>query len=251
MSRKSRMKDLREKKDRRMKVIAIGGAVMLALLLAWEVPHFLSKKSPAATTTASSAGTTTTAATAAPATATPATGTPVTSPGTAAAAVLPTTTNTKIENSDVQPTRTKSQLYSFTHFSGKNPFVPQIAVAAPGTSGGSTGTTGTSTPTSSAPPPPTGVTGSALKQVHVGGHATSASIEVNGKIETEHVGSAFPSSNPVFKLISISSRGAKVGIANGSFSNGEQGVSVAVGKSLTLVNKTNGRRYVLLLLSVS
>ena len=247
MSRKSRMKDLREKKDRRMKIIAIGGAVMLVVLLAWEVPHFLGKKAPATPSTTTDAASTT----AAPATAAPATGTPATAPGTAAAAVLPTSTNTKLENSDVQPTRTKSQLYSFTRFSGKNPFVPQIAVAAPGSSSDSTGTTGSSAPTSTPQAPATGVTGSALKQVRVAGHATSATIAVNGKIETEHVGSAFPSANPVFKLVSLSSRGAKIGIANGSLSNGAQGVSLAVGKSLTLVDKTTGRRYVVRILSVS
>jgi hypothetical protein len=242
MSRKSRMKNLREKKDRRAKIMAIGGAVLLAVILAWEVPHYLGgSKAPA---------TTTTDAAAAPAPAASSVGTPATATGTAAA-VLPTSSNTKLENSDVQPARTKSQLYSFSHFSGKNPFVPQVASSTPGSSTGSTGTTGSSAPQASAPAPSTGVNGSALQPMHMAGKATSATIEVNGKIETENVGSAFPSSSPVFRLVSISSNSAKIGVANGSFSNGEQAVSVAVGKSVTLVNKTNGRRYILLLLSVS
>jgi hypothetical protein len=242
MSRKSRMKNLREKKDRRAKIMAIGGAVLLAVILAWEVPHYLGgSKAPA---------TTTTDAAAAPAPAASSVGTPATATGTAAA-VLPTSANTKLENSDVQPARTKSQLYSFSHFSGKNPFVPQVASSTPGSSTGSTGTTGSSAPQASAPAPSTGVNGSALQPMHMAGKATSATIEVNGKIETENVGSAFPNSSPVFRLVSISSNSAKIGVANGSFSNGEQAVSVAVGKSVTLVNKTNGRRYVLLLLSVS
>jgi len=57
MSRKKRMQSVREAKDRRAKKIAIGGGVVLALLLAWEVPHFLGGKKAAApapaTTTAS------------------------------------------------------------------------------------------------------------------------------------------------------------------------------------------------------
>ena len=69
MSRKKRMQNVREAKDRRAKKLAIGGAVLLAILLAWEVPHYLGGKkaaAPAATTTAAAttdSGTTTPAAT--------------------------------------------------------------------------------------------------------------------------------------------------------------------------------------------
>jgi hypothetical protein len=248
MSRKSRMQDLRAKKDRRMKIVAIGGAVVLAIMLAWELPHYLGgSKSPAATTTtsASSDGTTTT----------PTTGVPTTASGTAAAAVVPAS-SAKLENSDVQPARTKSQLYSFNRFASKNPFVPQVSASssAASASPGSTATSSPSTPASapSAPTSPSGVTGSAMaKPANVVSQPTSASLEVNGKIETVQLGSPFPTSNPVFKLVSLTGKGAKIGISNGGFSNGRQAVSVPVGRSLTLVNKSNGRRYVVLLLSVS
>ena len=43
MSRKSRMKDIRQAKDRRAKRLAIGGIVVLAAVVAFEVPHVLKK----------------------------------------------------------------------------------------------------------------------------------------------------------------------------------------------------------------
>ena len=58
MSRKKRMKDLREAKDRRTKKLAVGGAVLLAAVLAFEMPKVLNHggseqlAAPAATTTA-------------------------------------------------------------------------------------------------------------------------------------------------------------------------------------------------------
>ena len=90
MSRKkSRMQSLREAKDKRAKRMAIGGAVLLGILLAWEVPHVLGghkAAAPAATTTAvGTAGSTTPTST--------------TAAGTAAAAVAPTSmTTTKLRN---------------------------------------------------------------------------------------------------------------------------------------------------------
>jgi hypothetical protein len=240
MSRKSRMQDLREKKDRRMKIFAIGGVVLLAILLAFELPHYLGggASAPAATTDAAGAGASATTQTAT----TPTTGTPTAVDGSGAVAVAPTT-QTRLPNSDVAPKRTKSQLSYFSHFSGKNPFVQQVSQQAAPTSG-TTSSGGTQTAAS-------GVSGSAPKTAHTYSKSHSASVEVNGKVQTVQLSSAFPSSNPVFKLVSISNSIAKIGIANGTFSNGKQTVSVAVGRSLTLVNKANGHRYVLLLLSVS
>ena len=43
MSRKSRMQSVREAKDRRAKLMAIGGVVVLAGVLAFEMPKVLHK----------------------------------------------------------------------------------------------------------------------------------------------------------------------------------------------------------------
>ncbi|MGZ4372621.1 MAG: hypothetical protein ACXVRQ_10545, partial [Gaiellaceae bacterium] len=121
MSRKKRMQNVREAKDRRAKKIAIGGGIVLALLLAWEVPHFLGGKKSAAPppTTTSAAGTTYSGTT--PVTTTPAT----TAPGVAAAAVTPAT-STKLSNSDMPPRHSKEQLTGFSTFASKDPFVQQV-----------------------------------------------------------------------------------------------------------------------------
>ena len=261
MSRKSRMQNLREKKDRRMKIIAIGGAVLLAAILAFEMPHYLGgKKSPA---TAASTTTTTAAA-----------GTPMAA-GTPTA-VVATSSSVKLTSSDLLPVRKKSQLYAFSHFSSHNPFVPQVSDSTGTSSSGSTGMTGSSGSSSSSSSSgstsgstssgstsgtqsaPQGVSGSSSSSssssagaANVGTMANSATVEVNGKIQSVPLGASFPTSNPVFKLVSVTGKSAKIGISNGGFSDGKATVSVAVGRSLTLVNKTNGRRYVLLLLSVS
>ena len=142
--RRSRLKDLREAKDRRAKKMAIGGAVVLAALLAFELPHYLggSKSSPTAagTTTASSTpGATTPGATTTPGT---------TAAGSAATALsLPATASTKLPNSDVAPVRTKSQLYSFDTLAGKDPFVQQVSTQ---TASAASSPAGTAVPTESA-----------------------------------------------------------------------------------------------------
>jgi hypothetical protein len=115
MSRKKRMQSVREAKDRRAKKIAIGGGVVLALLLAWEVPHFLGGKKSSAPPAPISAASTTYSGT------TPAT----TAPGVAAAAATPAT-STKLPNSDMLPKHSKQQLAGFSTFASKDPFAQQV-----------------------------------------------------------------------------------------------------------------------------
>jgi hypothetical protein len=239
------MQSLQEAKDKRMKKIAVGGAVLLAVVLAYQVPHMLgggSKTAAPATT-----GTTTTATDAsAPTTATPAS----TPAGTAAAASLPTTGSTKLVNSDAPPRGSKSQLVSFSHFAGKDPFVQQVSAG--------TALPTPSTSTTSAPQP--GVTAS----IHsTAGRSTSskkasartlakvgaAVISVNGRPESVRLGASFPSSNPLFRLISVTNGVARIGIANGSYTSGAQTVSLATGRTLTLVDTADGIRYKLRLVS--
>ena len=241
--RRSRLKDLREAKDRRAKKMAIGGAVVLAALLAFELPHYLggSKSSPTAagTTTASSTpGATTPGATTTPGT---------TAAGTAATALsLPATASTKLPNSDVAPARTKSQLYSFDTFAGKDPFVQQVSTQ---TASAASSPAGTAVPTSSAPAQTASVpVQTSARMLAASGVAT---IAVNGRSETVRVGKSFPSANPVFTLVSLANGAASIGIANGSYSSGAQTVRLTKGRSLTLVDTADGVRYTLRLLSAS
>jgi hypothetical protein len=240
MSRKSRMKDVREAKDRRAKRLAIGGAVLLAAVLAFEMPKVLkghggdsSATPPAATTT-----TTTGYGTSTPGS------TPV---ATASAAVLPAT-STKLTSSDVAPRRSKSELYSFSRFAGKDPFVQQVS--ASDLSGGTSGTSGANAASSgviTAGPAP-GVHTTAARMLARTGVVT---LQVNGKAQAVRIGGSFPSSNPLFKLVSVSHGLVRIGIASGSYQSGAQTVSLVSGRTLTLVDTADGVRYRIRLLSAS
>jgi hypothetical protein len=234
MSRKKRMQNVREAKDRRAKKIAIGGGVLLAVLLAWEVPHYLGgKKSSAAPAPTPAASTTPSGTT--PATTTPAT----TATGVPAAASTPAT-STKLPNSDMPPRHSKQQLAGFSTFADKDPFIQQISADA-GT--GATVTSSTTAPTSS--------TTSRNKIVLTGrtlAHSGAVRISVNGRPESVRVGASFPRSNPVFRLVSVTRAGVRIGIANGSYSSGAQTVSLGFSRMVTLVDTANGARYKLQLL---
>jgi len=231
MSRKTRMKDIREAKDRRAKKMAIGGAVLLAIVLAWEVPHFLGGKksaTPAATTTSATA----------PADST----TPgATTAGVTTASATPLTASPKLTSSDLPPRRGKGQLASFSTFASKDPFVQQVTVPA-GPESTDTGTTGTTSSTTKSRNKPV-LTARTLAR------SGAVRISVNGRPESVRVGTSFPSSNPVFRLVSVTRGVVKIGIANGSYSSGAQTVALRLNSPLTLVDSTNGVRYKLLLLA--
>jgi hypothetical protein len=249
MSRKSRMKDIRKAKDRRTKRLAIGGVVVLAAVLAFEMPHVL-KKSGGSTSSPPPAATTTDATTGVSA-----------SPATTTAAASVPATSAKLPNSDVTPRRLKSQLYSFSHFAGKDPFVQQVsasditssptsasgASSGGGSSAGSAGSSSSSSSgtTSSAPAPAQQTSARTLAQTG------AATIQVNGKVQSVRIGASFPSSNPLFKLVSIAHGVARIGIASGSYASGAQTVSLTAGRLLTLVDTADGIRYKLELLSAS
>jgi hypothetical protein len=251
MTRKKRMKDIREAKDRRAKKLAVGGAVLLVAVLAFEMPKVLkhggssSSTPPAATTTATAGAPTAPSSTA---------------PGTAAAAVVPTAASTKLPNSDQTPTVSKSQLFSFSHFAGKDPFVQQVNPTAPGTTSGGT-TSGTSSSSSSSSAAAAGVITAgppSTTSASLGGSGTQArtlaktgavTVSVNGTLQTVRVGASFPSSNPLFKLVSIAHGVVRIGIANGSYASGTQTVALTTGRTLTLVDTSDGARYKLRLVS--
>jgi hypothetical protein len=242
MSRKKRMQDVREAKDRRAKKLAIGGGVVLVAVLAFQMSHMLGGGSkaaaPASTTTATVAG--------APSTATP--------PGAAAAPALPTTGSTKLTVSDAAPAPSKSQLDSFSDFSSKDPFSQQLSTAANSTAGTTGGTsTGTTTGPTTPPPPATSVAASVRKAPAQPKSSTSSSrslaqtgavtISVNGKDEAVRVGAGFPSANPLFRLVSVAHGVARIGIADGSYSSGAHTISLVIGRTLTLVDTADGIRY--------
>jgi hypothetical protein len=253
MSRRTKkLQDIRAAKDRRAKKMAIGGAVLLVAILAFELPHYLGGSKSSSTAAGTTASTTTTGSTPSGATAVPA----ATASGTAATGLPMSATSTKLPNSDVAPSRTKSQLYSFDTFAGKDPFVQQVsATTQPGLSSpsgsSSSSAAGTSAPSSPAPAPTassTSVRQTSARTLAAGGVAM---IAVNGKTEAVRVGRSFPSANPVFRLVSLARGSANIGIANGSYTSGAQTIRLSSGRSVTLVDTADGVRYTVRLISAS
>lgn len=137
----------------------------------------------------------------------------------------------------VAPAPAEGQLRSFSLFVLKDPFLPQAsdedpAAAAPapapapapstsegGTSSGSAG----SEPT--AVPPP-----------------TNATITMNGQAYALTVKGSFPKTDPLFTLVSVKPKVAKIGVAGGSFENGKT-IALRMGKQTILVNDATGARY--------
>lgn len=156
-----------------------------------------------------------------------------------------TTSNTSIVTS-VAATPDTGQFTQFERFASKDPFLQSVQKI--GASSSSTSTqpaapkapTGTAPTTPKAPPaPPPG----------------SAVISVNGELMSVNVGTDFPTQGtvfsqvgaPLFHLVSLTQKTAKVAIAGGSYADGAPTITLDVGQPLTLQNTADGTRYTLLL----
>ncbi len=221
--------DIAAAKQAKQKKILIVGLVLLGVLLAIQLPKIMGggKSTPAAAPATAAA----TDAGAAPST----TGAPVA----AAAQTAPTTLTAA-----AAPKAGKAQLASFSLFEAKDPFVQQIKadVGAPGS--------GTATTAGGAPAKADAAIAKGGKD---GGAQTAkvvptfATISVNGDPEALQTKQEFPADDPMFRLVSVGAKTAKIGIAGGSLKNGKT-VTLQMGKKLTLVNTATGARYTLDLL---
>jgi hypothetical protein len=250
-------------KEAKQKKIAIGGMVLLCLLGAVQGPKTLKMlKGPQATAPAAAPAPTTPA----PGTTTPTTTT--TGPGTEAAPTGGAADLATVGDSDVAPEAEEGQLVTFERFASKDPFAPQAVVtpdAAPapadggdaaGADGGAPAEDPEPSPVDGGFTPAPGESGSAG-----GGSPTPAapalaqltSISVNGTAEDVEVEATFPAAEPTFVLVSLAKNGTSVeiGVAGGSYANGEQTIKLERGKPLTLQNTADGTRYELELLAVA
>jgi hypothetical protein len=82
------------------------------------------------------------------------------------------------------------------------------------------------------------------------GAATGATIEVNGDSEALKVGDVFPESDGAFRLVSVGTDSAEIGLASGTFSNGQETMSLKIGEELVLISDPDGTRYAIKLISV-
>jgi hypothetical protein len=258
-------------KAKKQKLIAIVGGVLLLAILAYEIPNTMkmlkqtngqassSSSQPAAATT-----TTTASATPAPGTA-PADGslTPPTLSGSAPASTP--TSSSGLVNSDPAPTPSDGQLAKLDQFVATDPFKQQLAVTGgPSSSSGGDSGSGSdktsTTPDGSAVPPSDGATsgsgssgtGGAVPTPPVA-NPTTATISVNGVSEDVQAGGTFPKSapQPYFRLVSLGASAVKIGVADGTLAGGgDQTVTLAKGKKLTLMNTADGTKYVLQLVAL-
>lgn len=118
-----------------------------------------------------------------------------------------------LPDSDQQPDLLEGQLVSFSRFSGRDPFVRK-------------------SPSSSAQ------------------SAAGATVEVNGTSENVRVNDSFPASDPTFRLVSVTDTAAVIGLVSGSFSNGDDTITINVGETLTLA-ADDGTRYAIKIVSVA
>ncbi|HYX77221.1 MAG TPA: hypothetical protein VE757_08600 [Gaiellaceae bacterium] len=255
-------------KAKRQKVIAAIGGVLLLGLLAFQVPRTMKMlKQNQGTSSSSSA--------ASSASTTPGS-TPLAPPGldgssTAGASVASATATSVDGVSDPSNPLPPAagQLVSFSMFKSKDPFHQQITDCASAAGSGSDSGSGAAASSACAT-----VTKAATKKAAKPGAAagavvsaksaatakasaqapakvTKATITVNGVANLVSVGTSFPTASPVFTLVSLTSRAAKIGIAGGSYQNGEATVTLAKGKTVTLMNTADGTRYVLRLVAVA
>jgi hypothetical protein len=253
-------KDPLKAKQAKQKKIAIGGGVLLLALLAFQVPRTMKMLHPPGNVTTSAATT--------PAATTPGS-TPLAPPsldGSSASTASGGTTGSSgsgsatsadgvVDASSGMPA-SSGQLISFNRFKSKDPFVQQVndcttgdcsstpaPAGAPGAASGSgagSGTNGTSTSAGSS-----GSSGSASKA------PTTASISVNGTVSKVAVGKTFPSGDPLFVLVSLKAKAAKISISGGSIEGGAPSVTLSLGKTVKLQNTADGSLYTLRLVGTS
>jgi len=232
-------RDIAADKARKQKIVLAVAGVLLVGIAVLQVPKLMKGSSqpdaaPAAAAAPSDAATTPVAA--ATGTVTPTSA--VTKPAAFVAGVaLPGTQVAAAE---------KSQLASFTLFEPGDPFVQQVndppagaatdglnvqqGTGQPATdvpaasSGGSAGSSGASTSPVKAP------------------EIAFATINFDGKPQQLEVKQKFPKNDPMFVLVSLKKKQAKIGVAGGSFDDGAT-VTLAFGKKLTLLNTATGVRY--------
>ena len=233
--------DLKAQKARKQKIILAVGGVLLVGVLALQLPKLLKHSSSAS---------------AAPATTvtTPDGSTPVTPGSTGAPSSPSTPVNVSATKNSAQlagvvlipaktPPAAQGQLWSFSRFKVKDPFVPQVKdgssspTAKPGTPTGAPTTTGG------------GTTSSPGGTATVAAPPMFATLLVNGRPQKLTLHQQFPKADPTFVLIKLVGENARIGVAGGSFTAGNT-ILLQIGKRVTLMNTTTGQRYIVKLVYV-
>lgn len=202
---------LRQRKEAQQKKILIALAPLLLGLLVWQGPKTYSALMGGSAAPAPPPATTTTTS--------PVPLPPGTTP---APATGNGTSATNLPDSDPLLAPGAGQLIVFSRFIGKDPFREKPSSTS--------STDGTDNPT---------------------GNASSASLEVNGTTEEVKIGETFPAGDPAFRLVTAGGQSAEIGLASGTFSNGQETIAVNVGETLVLISDPDGKRYAIKLVGVA
>ena len=241
-------------KQKRQKIIAAVGGVLLVGLLAFQVPRVMKQlnKKPPAPPVASTT-------TAAPSTGAPSLAAPTLAGSAQAASAAPTpqASGDGVTTGDGAPPPQEGQLTSFSRFASKDPFAQQLADGSAMSSGSSSGSSSAPSggaglshaPTGSGGSAPTSSAGTGSKPAPGG-----AVISVNGTLMSVTVGTDFPAAGtdpnvtqPLFHLVSVTAHTARISIAGGSYASGASTVTLRENKPVTLMNTADGTRYRLIL----
>ena len=259
--------DLKAAKAAKQKKIVIVGSVLLVALLAFQAPRtmkMLHHKAPTPShhksTLASGQATTAAGTTYAPS---PSTAPMTTSP-------LSSASSATVLTAELAPPAREGQLSVLSaSFKSKDPF--RQLVDADSSSSSSTGaSTATTTPPpttqgepslkvvpSTTPTPTTAPAGTApaapaaptVRKITL--PFLSAVIAVNGARQRVDVKVDFPDDTPLFHLVSLTKKTAKISVSGGSLASGKHMLTLRRGKPLTLVNTADGTRFRLVLVSTS
>jgi hypothetical protein len=264
-TKKKKKLDPIKQREKRAKIIALVGGVLLLGVAAIEVPSVMkqmkAKPPPVAAT--------------APATSTP-------NPGGLAlpqvgATAAGATSSSGLADTDVPPPASSvGQLVTFNAFEMKNPFKPQVSSApavdpnppdpstpaaaaaaapAPATTPSQPVSAGESllTPPGSVPPATTTATTTTtpttMTTTPAPATVSTVAISVNGSVSRVGTAGTFPTAAPVFRLVSWRHGSAQIAIVGGSYATGGQTLTLRLQHPVTLQNTNNGKQYKLILVS--
>lgn len=239
--------DTTAQKKKRQTIILVAGGAILLLLAVIQAPKLFGGSS---SSTSSEPAETTQATPDPAATGTAPVGAPVGAPATGAVGEagttgvgLPAPTKASIYvggvpvTPAVRPPVLTGQLWSFSRFKEKDPFVPQVrdddqpvasaAVAPP-----------------SPPPAPAVQSQAPATATAASGPAKWATVTVNGRQSSVQANGAFPQGEKRFVLVSLKRGSASVAPAGGKLAKGKA-VTLTLGNPVTLVDAVTGKRYTL------
>jgi hypothetical protein len=227
-------------KEKKQKILAAVLGVVFLALLAIQGPRVWKQLNPPAPARASEPTTSTTA--------TPPPGTPtLAAPTLQGSGQTPGTEPAPAASSGTTPLVQDGVLASFSRFASKDPFAQQLSAS----NGGSTGTSGSSGSASGSSQPDGG---GGAPSPGIAPRPGSAVISVNGTPYQVSVGTDFPQAStsdstvvPLFHLVSLSARSAKISIVGGSYANGAKTITLTPNKPVTLMNTADGTRYTIVL----